>query len=281
MRTSFLRGLCFVCMLVLGGPVFAQKIVLSIDGNWWDSNGQALGFASRVNGPCVFGDGGSLQVADAGSKTAETSAYDKMTPACPSSCPARPSAVPPRAHCRDATVPSASSLSHASVFGIDLGKIFDLLIRRPQMYIVAAARGLEDEPLEAVLPVDGSEVDVSATLQPLPAATYLLTLDTVEGRAGTGIDGKILWERSKPAKVSLPGISPGLYRLTIAAEGGESEGSQAWVLLSSPAHYQADAKQFHQAVELTQSWGDRVDASGKRALLRATLRSLAGRDAPK
>jgi hypothetical protein len=30
------------------------------------------------------------------------------------------------------------------------------------MYIVAGARGLEDEPLEAVLPIDGSEIDMSA-----------------------------------------------------------------------------------------------------------------------
>jgi hypothetical protein len=30
------------------------------------------------------------------------------------------------------------------------------------MHIVAAARGLEDEPLEAVLPIDGSEIDMSA-----------------------------------------------------------------------------------------------------------------------
>lgn len=64
MRRSFLPGLCLVCMLVTGGPSFAQKIVLNIDGNWWDSSGQALGFASSVNGPCVFGDRGSLEVAD-------------------------------------------------------------------------------------------------------------------------------------------------------------------------------------------------------------------------
>ena len=46
--------------------------------------------------------------------------------------------------------------------GLNLARIFELLIRRPQMYIVAAARGLEDEPLEAVLPIDGSEIDMSA-----------------------------------------------------------------------------------------------------------------------
>jgi hypothetical protein len=178
-------------------------------------------------------------------------------------------------------VPAARAVVEASFLpDLNLSKIFSLLIRRPQMYIVTAARGLEDEPLEAVLPIDGLEVDVSAALQPLPAATYLLTLDPVEGGKGS-ISGKVLWQASKRSKVKLPGITPDLYRLTTAVEGGDSEGSQAWVLLSSPAHYQADAREFHQAVELTQSWGDQVEVSGKRALLRAALQSLADRDAGK
>lgn len=284
MRSSLLPGLCFLGMLVMATvPGSAQKIVLSIDGNWWDSNGQGLGFASRVNGPCVFGDGGLLQVADAGTKAAETFTYDKMTSACPSSCTARPSGVPASAHCHDATVPAAATgvVRASLVPDINLRPIIDLLFRRPQMYIVAAARGLEDEPLEAVLSLDGSEVDVSAALQPLPTATYLWTLDPVDGGMGGGTSGKVSWQPSQPSKVRMPGVAPGLYRLTVAVEGGESEGSQAWALLSSPAQYPADTKEFRQAVEITQSWGERVDTSGKRALLRATLRSLADRDAGK
>ena len=116
MRWSLLPGLCFLGMLVMATvPGSAQKIVLSIDGNWWDSNGQGLGFASRVNGPCVFGDGGLLQVADAGTKAAETFTYDKMTSACPSSCTARPSGVPASAHCHDATVPPPRPASSEQV----------------------------------------------------------------------------------------------------------------------------------------------------------------------
>lgn len=270
----FLPGLCLIGMLT-ASPAFAQKIVLSIDGNWWDSNGQALGFASRVSGRCVFGDGGSLQLADGGTKAAATFAYDKMNRSCPSSCPARPRAIPPHAHCRDATVASAKPVTEASVFaGLNLGSIFDLLIRRPQMFIVAAARGLEDEPQEAVLPLDGSEIDLRAALESLPAATYTWTLELVDGTRPS-LSGRVSWQPGKPAKVTIPGVTPGLYRLTAAVEGGESEGSQAWVLLSSSAKYPVDAKAFRQAIELTRSWRDQVDASGKRALLRATLRSLA------
>ena len=89
--------------------------------------------------------------------------YQKMNPVCPSSCPARLVSIPPRAHCHDAALTSPSPVAEASLFGgLNLARIFELLIRRPQMYIVAAARGLEDEPLEAVLPIDGSEIDMSA-----------------------------------------------------------------------------------------------------------------------
>jgi len=184
----------------------------------------------------------------------------------------------PRCDCPAA----ATGVVRASLLpDINLRPIIDLLFRRPQMYIVAAARGLEDEPLEAVLSLDGSEVDVSAALQPLPTATYLWTLDPVDGGMGGGTSGKVSWQPSQPSKVRMPGVAPGLYRLTVAVEGGESEGSQAWALLSSPAQYPADTKEFRQAVEITQSWGERVDTSGKRALLRATLRSLADRDAGK
>lgn len=269
-----LPGLCLIGMLT-APPAFSQKIVLSIDGNWWDSNGQTLGFASRIDGACVFGDAGFLQVADATKKTADTFAYDKMNPSCPSSCPVRPISIPPRTHCRDASVTTAVPVAEASVWsGLNLGKLFELLFRRPQMYIVAAARGLEDDPLEAVLPIDSSEIDMSAALEPLPAATYRWTLEPVDG-GSRGVSGKVSWQPSKPSKVKAPGVAPGVYRLTTAVESGESEGSQAWVLLSSSAQYLADSKAFRQAVELTRSWGDRVDESGKRALLRATLQSLA------
>ena len=228
-----------------------------------------------MNGPCVFGDAGSLQVADAVTKVADTFVYDKMNPSCPSSCPARPISIPPHAHCQDAALKSANPVAEASLFGgLDLGRIFELLIRRPQMYIVAAARGLEDEPLEAVLPLDRSEIDLGAALQSLPVASYQWTLEPVEGGSG-GSSGKLSWQPSKPSRVKVSGLAPGLYRLTTAVEGGDSEGSQAWVLLSSPAQYPTDAQTFRRAVELTRSWGDRVDESGKRALLRATLRSLA------
>lgn len=278
MRRSLVLGLSLSVMLAL--PAVAQRLVLSIDGNWWDSNGQALGFASPVGGRCVFGRGGSLQVVDAQTKAAHTYVFEKMGSQCLTSCPSVPKTVPQNSRCGDTQTEPQRETAEAGIFsGFDLKGILNRLLRNPQMYIVAAARGLEEEPQEAVLLINGSEVDLSAALQGMDAGAYAVTLEPVDG-TGTPVNGKVRWAVGNPAKIDV-GTQRGLYRLSVAVEGGESEGSEAWVLLSPSPQYEADAKEFQQAVALTRSWGDRVDASGKRALLRGCLQGLAERGAGK
>jgi hypothetical protein len=256
-----------------------KRLVLSIDGDWWDGNGQALGFARPVNGKCVFGQGGSLQIADAETKAAQTFVYEKLGQQCP--CGAKPPRVPEHARCTEARIdPQHDKLTEASALGGGtLSKIFDWLMRSPQMYVGPAARGLEDEPQEAVLPLSGSEVDLSAAMQPLPAGTYAIHLEPVSG--GMALIGRVTWTPGGAGRMAIARVAPGLYKLATSVEGGESEGAEAWVLISTPAHYESDAKEFREVADLTRSWGDRVDASGKRAVLRACLYSLARRDAGK
>ncbi len=259
-----------------------RRIVLGIEGDWWDSAGNQLGFASELKGECVFGQGGSLQVVDSTTERAQTLAYEKMSPDCPSSCPARPAKVPERSRCGEAKLQPKGNMTQAGLLSsLNLGNILNYLVRRPQMYVVAAARGLGDEPQEAVLPITGSAVQLKAAMEPLPAGTYTVNLEAVGAQGRPPMAGKIVWQPGGQANFPLSQPSSGLYRLQVALEGGDSEGSEAWVLFSPPAHYEADAKDFHQAVEITKSWGDRVDMAGKRALLRATLQSLAERETGK
>jgi hypothetical protein len=279
MRRSISTGLLLI-MLALAAAAGAQKrLVLSIDGDWWDANGQPLGFARPVNGQCVFGQAGSLQIADAGTKAARTIAFEKLGEHCP--CATRPQHIPEHARCAEARIdPQHSNLTEASALGGgSLSRIFDWLMRSPQMYVVAAARGLEDEPQEAVLPLSGSEVELNTAMQSLPAGTYAVHLEPVAG--GTSVAGKLAWKPGGLGKASIGRVAPGLYKLSASVEGGESEGAEAWVLVSDPEHFESDAKEFHDVAELTRSWDDRVDASGKRAVLRACLHSLAARDAGK
>ena len=64
MRRSFLVGLAVILLAIVAWAIAQKRVVLSIDGDWWDANGEPLGFARPVNGKCVFGQAGSLQVAD-------------------------------------------------------------------------------------------------------------------------------------------------------------------------------------------------------------------------
>jgi hypothetical protein len=274
MRRSFLVGLAVMLLAIAAWAIAQKRVVLSIDGDWWDANGEPLGFARPVNGKCVFGQSGSLQVADAGTKAAQTFVYEKMGSQCP--CSERPAHIPRNARCVEARIgPEHTGATEASALGAGtLGKIFDWLVRNPQMYVVAAARGIEDDPLEAVVPLAGSEVDLAASLQSLPKGPYTISLGPVNG--GAALTAKLGWTGGGAGRVSIAGCAPGLYKLSATVEGGESESAEAWVLISAPATYAADAREFHEAAETTRSWGDRVDESGKRAVLRACLASLAG-----
>ena len=271
-RALFLSA-CIGCLLPTPNAYSQTTVVLGIEGDWWDSMGHVLGFASVVNTNCVFGVKGELQIAESRNK-AQTFVPEKMSPQCP--CPL-PEGVPPNAVCAKVDLEASQPAKEPSWWS----RVVDRLVRSPQLYIVAAARGLEQEPQEAVLPLSGAEVDMASAMRALDAGTYTVSLEPVDSTAVGKLNGKLAWSPGKPARLQLPKISPGLYRIVVAVEGGESEGSEAWVLVTPAAHYDANTRDFHQAIEITESWGERVDAKGKRAMLRACLQSLADRDADK
>ncbi len=271
-RALFLSA-CIGCLLAAPKADCQTAVVLGIEGDWWDSMGHVLNFASVVNTKCVFGVKGALQIAESRNK-AQTFVPEKMTRSCPCTFP---TGVPKNAVCAKVDLEASQAVNEPSWWS----RVVDRLVRSPQLYIVAAARGLEQEPQEAVLPLSGTEVDLASAMRALDAGAYTVSLEPVNSAAVGKLNGKLAWSPGKPARLQLPKISPGLYRIVIAVEGGESEGSEAWVLVTPAAHYDANTKDFHQAIEITESWGERVDANGKRAMLRACLQSLADRDAGK
>ena len=282
MRKQFVDGLVFSLVLIAANvPLYAQdRVVLGIVGNWWGSDERKLGFASPVADACVYGESGSLQVGDANSGDAQVFVFEKMSAQCPDTCPARPKSVPPGLHCGKWTSPGEGVAEASVVGGGVIAKVFHLLVRSPQAYVVAAARGLEEEPREAVLPVKGSDVDVAAALQTVAPGTYTVTLEPLDEKSSAKpAVGKIMWKSGASAMLARSGLRPGLYKLDLAVEAGESEATEAWVLLSPAARYSVDVEEFQRMSAITEHWGDRVDVSGKRALLRACLRALSERDA--
>jgi len=70
-KTASSRLWLFAVLVTAMVPANAQKIVLGIEGDWWDSGGHQLGFASQLQGECVFGQGGSLQIVESKTKHAD------------------------------------------------------------------------------------------------------------------------------------------------------------------------------------------------------------------
>jgi hypothetical protein len=62
---SLLLALCFACLLAAARAEDEKIVVLDIEGAWWDGMGKELGFGSVINSMCVFGQTGSLQIAEA------------------------------------------------------------------------------------------------------------------------------------------------------------------------------------------------------------------------
>ena len=270
---SLILGACLVCLLSTPKAYSQKTVVLGIEGDWWDSMGNVLDFASVLNTRCVFGVKGSLQIAESKDK-AQTFSPEKMSSQCP--CPL-PQGIPKNAVCAKVELEGSQPTNEPSWWS----RVLDRLVRSPQLYIVAAARGLEQEPQEAVLPLSGTEVDLSSAMRTLDAGNYAVSLERIGDHADVKLTGKVSWSPGRPAKLQFPKLTPGLYRILVTPEGGDSEGSEAWVLVTPAAHYEVNTKDFRQAIDITESWGDRVDVNGKRSLLRACLQSLAERDAGK
>jgi hypothetical protein len=286
-----LFALLLIASTALSAISQAQKIVLGIEGRWWDSGGHELGFGSQVTGQCVYGESGLLQVVDSKSKAAQAFTYDKLPPECKIPCSAKVSPIPANARCSSAgSALVLASESHATqpvnearpTVAHGFGGYWDLLFRKPQTFVVAAARGIEEEPQESILLLSGSEIDLAPALQTVSQGKYVVTLEPLNGGKGDSSEqGRVSWATGAPAKIKLARNKPGLYRLSITVEGGDSEGSDIWVLVADKSHYAADVTEFDESVSMSKSWGDKVDSAGKRALLRACLQSLADRDAGK
>jgi hypothetical protein len=152
---------------------------------------------------------------------------------------------------------------------------FNKLFTQPERYITAASRGLEGGLKEAVVPLDGSQVDITSALRNLEPATYWLRFEPVDHPGEARAPVQVEWASGKPAAVSAAGLKRGLYRLALVEQSGESAGSDAWILLSAKEHYPAQSAAFQKAVETVAAWPAEADPSAARAVLRAALESLA------
>jgi hypothetical protein len=144
----------------------------------------------------------------------------------------------------------------------------------PSRYFSAASRGLEGEVKEAVVPLQGSHVDVAAALFDLSAGAYSVRFEALAPSTGKATTLQVRWQSGQQALVPAAGLRPGLYRLTLLEGTDEPGGSEAWVLLSGPQRYSTDSAAFQGVQDTVAAWPKSADPVAIRAVLRASLEAL-------
>lgn len=151
--------------------------------------------------------------------------------------------------------------------GTRLVRAISGLFSKPERYATTMSRG--EELCEAVLKLRGDKIDLAALLEKLPAGRYHLVFkflgDDMSPHDEPTISTDAEWKPGKAHPWSAKGLKPGLYSATLES------GADAWVLLSSEAHYKRDTAAFAEAKKTVAGWGKDVPARGVRSFLRATL----------
>jgi len=151
-----------------------------------------------------------------------------------------------------------------------------------EKYLITTVRGADLLQLhEAVVKLDGGEIDLAPVFKAAPAGKYLVRLRLVETQAPS--ERKALpeslafdWKPESEQRVAVPGLRPGLWRMSLMQpEDKRPLGVDAWALICAPDKYEKVAGSFNQVVALTNKWGEKVSSGEVRSFLRTALDVLA------
>ena len=148
----------------------------------------------------------------------------------------------------------------------------------PDRYMVAVSRGVEEELVDSVAPIQGGGVDLGAAFHELDDGTYWVKLTSLSGSSSPPGPLPLQYKRGSPAIVASGSIRPGLYKVLIVDQSGEPAGSDCWLLAAASADYPALSSKFEQARADSAKLPPEMDPSATRSLLRAYLESLGSAD---
>ena len=154
----------------------------------------------------------------------------------------------------------------------------------PDRYVATLSRADTTVP-DAVLALQGTRVDLGPVLRGLASGRHQITLRRLDcapaaGRPGCAESSLVLDDAAGPGAAVVDSAGPGVYELRVSSPGLASvalaAGARAARLLLVPAAaLDATNERYRQGVEVTERWGDAVDAGSRRGLLRALMDELA------
>jgi hypothetical protein len=273
-------SLAAVLLGLAAGQQTAQKtgpVVVGIVGQWVQSSdpkAEPIKFLNTLNGEgsCVFGKSGYLAV-QLGDKVVPLQC-DKLPDDRKSDpCDARRG---PYMCGRTVRIPDKGNTFGAAL----LAAVSPLIHRDSERYVAPVSRGLDPELGDAVVSLKGNAVDLTLPLADLTDGRYALQWELLStDRPRVNIKANISWKEGGSGLTTVPGLNPGLYRVTRVANGAPT-GQDAWVLVSPADHFEKLSGDYKHAVEETKQWPDEVDARAPRAVLRAYLQALSAQVHP-
>jgi hypothetical protein len=165
-----------------------------------------------------------------------------------------------------------------------------VFVKEPERYLPTMTREGGDAAVlqESIVKsaADGS-ADLSPAFGTVPAGKFLLRwrqlkvderVPASSPSRSTVASAPVTWNPESPASAVIAGLAPGLYRVSLLSASEEQPlGAPAWILVCTPGDYQSAAEGFRDALEMTRQWGQEAKPDEVRALLRAYLESLVGK----
>lgn len=161
--------------------------------------------------------------------------------------------------------------------------VMNLIRGEPDRYSVHRVR--EGELADALVELKGEQIDLRDVFRKYEKGTYhfrvrsLARDSTPAGRIRTG-PLAFDWTPSQPSAVTVSGLQPGLYELTLLEREGNAfspTAITAWILVEPPATFRQSAEAFSAAKQVADKWAGTVNPEVSRGFLRARLDELAMR----
>lgn len=133
---------------------------------------------------------------------------------------------------------------------------------------------------ESVVRLEGTNLDLSPTFADMPRGEYLLRfVPKSHAREVAALRAiPFNWDPKGARKLSVKGLTPGTYELQLLSPQDRAQlepGTEAWVLVATPADYERALSSYLQAVAITSQWGKDTRPARAREFHRAYLEHLA------
>jgi hypothetical protein len=143
-----------------------------------------------------------------------------------------------------------------------------------ERFVTPVSRGMESELRDAVVQLRDGKADLTPAFSDLDSGSYKLRIEPLKGGAPGAVTAVVAWQEGGSAIAPIPGMAPGLYRISRVDGNESSPVPEAWVLVCSPGDFANKSADYAAAVDATRKWPSEVDARAPQAVLRAYLETL-------